>query len=197
MPALTKQRGGPFAILGLHPQVVGVVGRDGEKADPGVGERADQRSQYARRRRQVERPGEPPAVPPPFARNTRRHARFGTDDREFVGRSGDGLEGRTGGPMRQTCGRGEPTDRCAIDIQTDALRHHLDVGLLEAGGGTMVATIRTTIARLDARLVLLMHAGTPWVVDDGWRATRPRRWPAGAYHAARDGVHACVPGHAS
>jgi hypothetical protein len=51
---------------------------------------------------------------------------------------------------------GKPADRGAVHVQPDALGHHLHVLLAKASGRAVVASIRTAVARVDARLVLLM-----------------------------------------
>lgn len=56
--------------------------------------------------------------------------------------------------------RRESADGGAVHVEGNALRHHLDVLLSQAGGGAVVAGIGTGVARLDAGLVDLMgHVG--------------------------------------
>ena len=51
---------------------------------------------------------------------------------------------------------GHPTNPCAVDIQRDAARHHLDVVFLQAGGGAMVACVCAGVAGIHAGSILLM-----------------------------------------
>lgn len=55
---------------------------------------------------------------------------------------------------RHEAGR-KTADRGAVDVECDALRHHADVLLLEAGGRAAIARIGARIARIDAGLVHL------------------------------------------
>jgi len=56
--------------------------------------------------------------------------------------------------------RRESADGGAVHVEGNALRHHLDVLLSQAGGGAVVAGIGTGVASLDAGLVDLMgHVG--------------------------------------
>ena len=56
---------------------------------------------------------------------------------------------------RHVCG-GEPADRGAVDIERDAARHHLHVGLLKTSRGAVVAGIGARVACVDAGLELLV-----------------------------------------
>ena len=51
--------------------------------------------------------------------------------------------------------RGQTADGCAVQVESDALRHHLDVGFAKASHGTIVAGVGAGIACLDTRLVQL------------------------------------------
>jgi hypothetical protein len=53
--------------------------------------------------------------------------------------------------------RGCITDRSAFHIELDALRHHLYVFFLQAGGCTIVANSSTAQAGIDAALVLIVR----------------------------------------
>ena len=52
---------------------------------------------------------------------------------------------------------GKAADRGAVHVEGNAARHHLDVGLLQAGRRTVVAGVGAGVARRNAGLVLLMH----------------------------------------
>ena len=103
--------GGVPAIL-LHEQVVGVEGGHHEDGDAGIGERDEQRGQYADER-EVEGAGDPEAPPAPFAADTVGDGLLRNDDRQLVGGAGDREEraGRCiGGPGGQGGVGGQPAD---------------------------------------------------------------------------------------
>ena len=51
---------------------------------------------------------------------------------------------------------GEPADCGAVDVERDAARHHLHVGLLKTSRGAVVAGIGAGVACVDAGLELLV-----------------------------------------
>lgn len=71
------------------------------------------------------------------------------------------------------CG-GELADRCAIKIQRNAPRHHLDVLFLQAGCRAVIAGDGALVAGLNARSVLLMsHGDAPGQSARGISAREP------------------------
>ena len=56
---------------------------------------------------------------------------------------------------------GEATDRCAVDVEADAFRHHLHVWLSQARRRAMVASVGAEGAGFETGRVLGVHADSP------------------------------------
>jgi hypothetical protein len=66
---------------------------------------------------------------------------------------------------RHVSGR-HSADRSAVHIQANALRHHLDVVLLQTRARAVVASIGARVARFDARLIVLgAHGVAPLAAE--------------------------------
>jgi hypothetical protein len=59
--------------------------------------------------------------------------------------------------------RSQPTNRCAITIDQDAFSHHLEVGLVEAGGGAVITRRSALVTGVDAVFELPMCHDCPFV----------------------------------
>jgi hypothetical protein len=55
-------------------------------------------------------------------------------------------------------GCGQAADLGTIDVERDAARQHLHIGLLQAGAGTVFAGGRAVVAGIDTGLIVLLHA---------------------------------------
>lgn len=58
---------------------------------------------------------------------------------------------------------GHPADICAIPIHLDATRHHLHIILLQTRGSTMFTLLGTSLTRLNAALIFVMHDRSVWM----------------------------------
>ena len=69
----------PLQVFRLHEQVIRVECREGEDADPGVGQRSRQRGEDANHGER-DRPGHPQTAPASLAVDAVRHGVLATDD---------------------------------------------------------------------------------------------------------------------
>jgi len=93
----TKDVDSAVEVGGLHEDVVGVEGGDGENADGGIGEGPGDGFEDAGER-ELEWAFDLEGAPIVVAGNVRRDEVAGGDDAEFVGSFSDGIEVATAGP---------------------------------------------------------------------------------------------------